>query len=414
MSIKGNIGRIWHLGNHGQAHTWLRRAHKFGIASAAAGGAINHYEVPVSNVDPATVLALCLLVLPLATVANLAVFIKESGKVGNLGSGIKARIAAFQEKRAEKAAAKAKAAEEAKTETDDAPAGAAGTGKAADAEKTKNPHDLMRQIDARLKARYFRDVGDLAAELLNVAEEITEESVKAMYEQFAEKAVQEAGKYQVEFRAQWDIIRDEHASSDAKHKAAEKIREMAPEDGDYRKVLDLKLAHMISDTVVVGSPEFEEAVAAINEIEWTLGVTMKEGDESFVLDLGFEDMTIDAETGDMVSIEDAKTRASQLPGIDVSGLIHRLRNEKLDVEERVDAGLIIIMGVGDDIKPATDDPAVLKSVGERLTSLLAEARVDKALLGNDRSDRVVAALAYMLSKSILAVKITNPLSLKFN
>lgn len=79
MAIKANIGKIWHLGNHGKAHDWLRRAHKFGIMTSIAAGPIHHYEIPVSNIDPATVLAFCLLVLPLATVANLVVFLSERG-----------------------------------------------------------------------------------------------------------------------------------------------------------------------------------------------------------------------------------------------------------------------------------------------------------------------------------------------
>lgn len=69
--IKQNV---WKLGQHGQNHPWLRRAHQTGIALTATGSAIHHYEIPISNIDPATILAFCLAVLPVSGVANLCVF----------------------------------------------------------------------------------------------------------------------------------------------------------------------------------------------------------------------------------------------------------------------------------------------------------------------------------------------------
>lgn len=82
MQVAKNLlsyGRLlWNLGQHGNNHTRLRWAHRAGLATAAASAAINHYEIPVSNIDPATVLAFCLLVLPVATVANLVMFVKET------------------------------------------------------------------------------------------------------------------------------------------------------------------------------------------------------------------------------------------------------------------------------------------------------------------------------------------------
>lgn len=105
MAIRPIIAKAWNLGKHGQSHQLLLKAHKLGIAATATAtataGAINHYEIPVSNIDPATVLAFCLLILPLATVANLAVFIKESDKVRSFASNLNKKIESFKLKKEE-------------------------------------------------------------------------------------------------------------------------------------------------------------------------------------------------------------------------------------------------------------------------------------------------------------------------